>query len=96
MDKSDNKGFFHGLLGKRSGGDKVVNDDINSHVPQGIPAPQEPTISAALVPPNPPVEQSAKPGMLERLKLGLKKTRENLVDRLDTIMLGEKLSLIHI
>ena len=74
----EQRGFFRGLMDKLTGGSEE-------------PAANEAT-SPASVPPTVgtlPREQN-KPGMFERLKQGLSKTRESLVGRIDSLLFGKK------
>lgn len=75
------KGFFRGLMDKM-GGDPSPEDP--SPADSGQP-PEQPTAAA-------PVQEkpSGEPGFFERLKQGLKKTKEGLVGRIDTLVLGKK------
>ncbi len=72
----EKKGFFRGLLDKITGTEEVKGEDVAPSLPQ----PVEPA----------PVEEEIKPGFFERLKMGLSKTRDSLVGRIDTLILGKK------
>jgi len=75
------KSFFRGMMDKIGG---------VSQQPEAPPAdselPLQQTIASA------PVQEKPKgePGFFERLKLGLKKTTDGLVGRIDTLILGKK------
>ena len=88
MEQQEKKGFFRGLIDKISGNVPVVEDVAAvPDVPQeATPAP-EPVVTAP-VPAS--AETTPKPGLFERLKLGLKKTKESLVGRIDALVLGKK------
>jgi len=75
------KGFFRGLM-DRIGGVPQQDDETAAEVG----SPQEQPITPA------PVQEKPKgePGFFERLKLGLKKTADGLVGRIDTLVLGKK------
>jgi len=76
------KGFFRGML------DKIGGISQQADVPPAetdLPL-EQPAASA-------PVQEKPKgeePGFFERLKLGLKKTKDGLVGRIDTLILGKK------
>jgi fused signal recognition particle receptor len=75
------KGFFRGMM------DKIGGVSQQGDVPPAdtdLPL-QRPTDAA-------PVQEKPKgePGFFERLKLGLKKTKDGLVGRIDTLALGKK------
>jgi fused signal recognition particle receptor len=75
------KGFFRGMM------DKIGGVSQQGDVPPadtGLPL-QRPADAA-------PVQEKPKgePGFFERLKLGLKKTKDGLVGRVDTLVLGKK------
>jgi len=75
------KSFFRGLMDKIG---VVSQQGEESPAEAGLPL-QQPTASA-------PVQDKPKgePGFFERLKLGLKKTKDGLVGRIDTLVLGKK------
>ena len=81
--EQDKKGFFRGLMDKISG---VAQQDDELPADTGQPLPQQPAHAPA------PVQEKPKgePGFFERLKLGLKKTKDGLVGRIDTLVLGKK------
>ncbi len=88
MEQQEKKGFFRGLIDKISGNVPVVEDvaavpDVAQEV---TPAP-EPVVTA---PVQATAETIVKPGLFERLKSGLKKTKESLVGRIDALVLGKK------
>ena len=75
------KGFFRGLMDKIGG---VSQPGDETPAVSELPL-QQPEVSA-------PVQEKPKgePGFFERLKLGLKKTKDGLVGRIDTLVLGKK------
>ncbi len=75
------KGFFRGLMDKIGGIPQSADE-----TPEDIQAPLQQTAVSA------PVQEKPKgePGFFERLKLGLKKTADGLVGRIDTLVLGKK------
>ena len=76
----EKKGFFRGLVGKITGGSSGETE----------PAPP------VVMPPEPEVtdkiekQDDARPSFFDRLKSGLSKTHDNLVGRIDTLLLGKK------
>ena len=98
MEQQEKKGFFRGLLNKLSGGG---NEELQEEVPQEEltgeeqPEPEaveeiEPPAPIVDEPPPVVVETQAKPSFFERLKQGLQKTKDGLVGRIDTLVLGKK------
>jgi fused signal recognition particle receptor len=75
------KGFFRGLMDKIGGIPQSADE-----TPEDIQAPLQQTAVYA------PVQEKPKgePGFFERLKLGLKKTADGLVGRIDTLVLGKR------
>jgi fused signal recognition particle receptor len=80
MDPSK-KGFFRGLMDKIG---VASQQDAESPAEAGLPL--EPPTAVT------PVQEKPKgePGFFERLKQGLKKTKDGLVGRIDTLVLGKK------
>jgi len=78
--EEEKKGFFRGLLNKIGVGSQPT-DESTADV---AAAPQQPA--------GPTVQEKPKgePGFFERLKLGLKKTKDGLVGRIDALVLGKK------
>lgn len=76
--EQENKGFFRGLIGKISGAAPAAGNGDQPGASGETPA----------APAN--GESAPRPGLLERLKSGLKKTKEGLVGRIDALMLGKK------
>jgi fused signal recognition particle receptor len=81
MMEQGKKGFFRGLM------DKIG----------GVPQREDETPDEVAVPPQPPIvpadvreKLKGEPGFFERLKLGLKKTKDGLVGRIDSLVLGKK------
>jgi fused signal recognition particle receptor len=81
MSEQGAKGFFRGLMDKISG---VSPPDETPPADSGQPAPQPVVTGQAQEKPK------GEPGFFERLKLGLKKTKDGLVGRIDTLVLGRK------
>ncbi len=75
------KGFIRGLMDK-IGGTAQQGDETPA---EAGPSPEQPTASAAVQ-----EKPKGEPGFFERLKLGLKKTKEGLVGRIDTLVRGKK------
>jgi fused signal recognition particle receptor len=75
------KGFFRGLM-----------DKIGAGSQQGDEAPAQTDLPLRQPAAAAPVQEKPKgePGFFERLKLGLKKTKDGLVGRIDTLVLGKK------
>ena len=86
MEPQEKKGFFRGLIDKISGEESTEAPLVSpeTSAPESAPAPvstvQETTMH----------ETPAKPGFFERLKSGLKKTKDGLVGRIDALVLGKK------
>ncbi len=76
MEPHEKKGFFRGLMDKISGTEQ----------PETVTE----TSEAAPVHSSPVMETIEKPGFFERLKSGLKKTKDGLVGRIDALVLGKK------
>jgi fused signal recognition particle receptor len=75
------KGFFRGLMDKIG----VVSPPADEAPPEaGLPL-EQPIAPAPLQD-----KPKGEPGFFERLKLGLKKTKDGLVGRIDTLVLGKK------
>ena len=84
MEQQEKKGFFKGLIDKISGNVTAVESVAPEPVtPQESPRTPEPVVATA-------VEPAVKPGLFERLKSGLKKTKDGLVGRIDALVLGKK------
>jgi len=76
MEQQPQKGFFRGLMAKLSGSEADVS-----------PQPAADTLQES----SPPAPAPAPPtSLFERLKQGLKKTKDGLVGRIDTLVLGKK------
>jgi fused signal recognition particle receptor len=98
MSEPEKKGFFRGLLKKISGQEEQPEPTDET---EKVEAPEAPGIAekpaeiilpaveppAAVEPENIVIE---KTGFFERLKSGLQKTKEGLVGRIDTLVLGKK------
>jgi fused signal recognition particle receptor len=91
MEQQEKKGFFRGLMDKISGVAPAVEE-------AAVPAPIPEETAPIQQPPAPPVTPEvsaetgpvAKPSLFERLKSGLKKTKDGLVGRIDALVLGKK------
>ena len=81
MSEQDKKGFFRGLLDK-IGVTAVPEEDAVQPVEESSNQ-SEPSVSVQEKP-------KGEPGFFERLKLGLKKTKDGLVGRIDALVLGKK------
>jgi fused signal recognition particle receptor len=97
----EKKGFFKGLMGKITGA--VLPPEVKPTTPgeeksspdnhAGFSPAAE---NKAAVPPaatgtsTAEAEKAARPGFLDRLKMGLSKTHENLVGRIDSLVRGKK------
>jgi fused signal recognition particle receptor len=81
MTEQEKKGFFRGLIDKISGASAAVDEMV---IPAGEAVQQPATL--------PSVQEKPKgePGFFERLKLGLKRTKDGLVGRIDALILGKK------
>jgi len=87
MEQKENKGFFRGLLNKITGVESVDESLTPTEAASETLTPEQP------VPYPPPAATSAtveKPSFFERLKSGLRKTKEGLVGRIDALVLGKK------
>ncbi|HEY5522361.1 MAG TPA: signal recognition particle receptor subunit alpha, partial [Desulfuromonadaceae bacterium] len=91
MEPQEKKGFFRGLIDKISGAESIETplESLEASVP-------EPTLQSvlpltpAVVPETTVQETQVKPSFFERLKSGLKKTKDGLVGRIDALVLGKK------
>ena len=79
MEPHEKKGFFRGLIDKITGAEPA---ETEISPPEMTPAPvlQEGAVQ----------EKPTKSGFFERLKAGLKKTKDGLVGRIDALVLGKK------
>jgi fused signal recognition particle receptor len=81
MEPLEKKGFFRGLFGKIAGMESSEVPPVSSETP----APEAEPVQV------PDVEETpAKPGFFDRLKSGLKKTKDGLVGRIDALVMGKK------
>ena len=83
MMEQGKKGFFRGLMDKIGGAAEQAEETaVETAVETGLPLRQTAV----------PVQEKPKgePGFFERLKLGLKKTKDGLVGRIDSLVLGKK------
>lgn len=90
MEKQEKKGFFRGLMDKISGISTVAEElDDQVEIPSEAPSVPEPEMPVE--PAKSKIsEEPVKPGLFERLKMGLKKTKDGLVGRIDALVLGKK------
>lgn len=85
MEQQEKKGFFRGVLDKISGKAPPVEEATAAPTPlPGAPEPVVTPMAAASVAP------VVKQGLFDRLKSGLKKTKDGLVGRIDALVLGKK------
>jgi fused signal recognition particle receptor len=86
MESQEKKGFFRGWIDKISGVESAEEpiESPETSVPETTP-PMASTGQETIV-----QEMPAKPGFFERLKSGLKKTKDGLVGRIDALVLGKK------
>lgn len=91
MEQQEKKGFFRGLMDKITGADSAVTEAAlpEAAVPEQTSEPAAITPAAPLAAPSAPVTME-KPSFFERLKSGLKKTKDGLVGRIDALVLGKK------
>jgi fused signal recognition particle receptor len=80
MESQEKKGFFRGLFDKISG--------VETAEAPLMPEPTVPEPASSQVPAT--QETAPKPNFFERLKSGLKKTKDGLVGRIDALVLGKK------
>lgn len=89
MEPQEKKSFFRGLIDRISGVESTEIQPASPEIPEASvqePAPvQTPAVEETTVP-----ETMAQPGFFERLKSGLKKTKDGLVGRIDALVLGKK------
>ncbi len=86
MEPQEKKGFFRGLIEKISGADPAEGSRVS---PDSISP--EPISAHTSTEPEPAGQETqVKPGFFERLKSGLKKTKDGLVGRIDVLVLGKK------
>jgi fused signal recognition particle receptor len=81
MMEQPKKGFFRGMLDKIGG---VSHQEDVPPADTDLPL-QQPAAAEAVQ-----EKPKGEPGFFERLKLGLKKTKDGLVGRIDTLVLGKK------
>ena len=86
MEPYEKKGFFRGLIDKITGAEPT---EIPS-VPPETPLPEAPPVLAPAAEEMTVQEKPGKSGFFERLKSGLKKTKDGLVGRIDALVLGKK------
>ena len=81
MEPQEKKSFFRGLIEKMSGSETTEKSAVLIEEPvQESESLQSPT----------ELETTAKPGFFERLKSGMKRTKDGLVGRIDALVLGKK------
>ncbi|MDD2897265.1 MAG: signal recognition particle-docking protein FtsY [Desulfuromonadaceae bacterium] len=81
MEPQVKKGFFRGLIEKISGAESIEAEQVPSETIAPDAAPLQPVAVQ---------ETAVKPSFFERLKSGLKKTKDGLVGRIDALVLGKK------
>jgi len=81
MEQQERKGFFRGIIDKISG---LESNDAAPVTPDSAVLESTPDTSTVMQ------ETATKPGFFERLKSGLKKTKDGLVGRIDALVLGKK------
>ncbi|MDU0457733.1 MAG: signal recognition particle-docking protein FtsY [Geobacteraceae bacterium] len=88
MEQKEKKGFFRGLMDKITGADSTeeMAAPLDTAAAPHTPAQEELTPAAVTVTP----ATVEKPSFFERLKSGLKKTKDGLVGRIDALVLGKK------
>ncbi|MDD2581378.1 MAG: signal recognition particle-docking protein FtsY [Desulfuromonadaceae bacterium] len=89
MEPQEKKSFFRGLIDKISGAESTEVPPTPPEIPEAsfqesVPV-QMPTVEETAV-----QETMTKPGFFERLKSGLKKTKDGFVGRIDALVLGKK------
>ncbi len=81
MEPQEKKGFFRGLF------DKISGVETGETLPEARETVPEESVSDHM----PAVQETTtKPSFFERLKSGLKKTKDGLVGRIDALVLGKK------
>ena len=105
MEQQEKKGFFRGLMDKISGSGSKAEEETGEETqtaessvisPPSVAAPSgilhaPPESVVPVDGPNMVVEKPVTgPGFFERLKQGLKKTKDGLVGRIDALVLGKK------
>lgn len=104
MEQQEKKGFFRGLYDKISSAVNGEQPEEAPQQEQQQPGREEEDVVVPPAPvvveepvPEPPVseppvvvETQSKPSFFERLKQGLQKTKDGLVGRIDTLVLGKK------
>ena len=98
--KQEKKGFFRGLMDQLTGADWENARETPSEETDAIQFPETAEETGTVAPPEPaaiipPVAMTTaatveKPSFFERLKSGLKKTKDGLVGRIDALVLGKK------
>ena len=81
MEPQEKKGFFRGLIDKIAGAESTDAPPLSPEASTPGQVPAQATTA---------LETQAKPGFFERLKSGLKKTKDGLVGRIDALVLGKK------
>jgi fused signal recognition particle receptor len=87
MEPQEKKGFFRGLINKITGAEPVVEVSAEAEATPDTPD----TSNTPPIPREAAVqEKPAKQSFFDRLKSGLKKTKDGLVGRIDALVLGKK------
>lgn len=88
MEEKEKKGFFRGLMDKITGTEAVVAQELPPETASTEQSPQLVASAATVIPAASATVE--KPSFFERLKSGLKKTKDGLVGRIDALVLGKK------
>ncbi len=88
MEQQEKKGFFRGLMDKITGADTTESDAVPPASAAAAAVPDQPETTAPVTTATAAVTE--KPSFFERLKSGLKKTKDGLVGRIDALVLGKK------
>lgn len=88
MEQHEKKGFFRGLMAKITGADPAGEKEIPAEAAAEEQRPEPAAVAPAAAPASPATVE--KPSFFERLKSGLKKTKDGLVGRIDALVLGKK------
>jgi len=88
MEQQEKKGFFRGLMAKITGADPAGEKEIPAEAAVEEQHPEPAAVATVAAPASAPTVE--KPSFFERLKSGLKKTKDGLVGRIDALVLGKK------
>jgi fused signal recognition particle receptor len=94
MEQAKKKGFFKGLIDKFTGAAPETQETVepvhDALDVQSITQAERPNNENVVTPSAVVVEPPSKSGFFERLKLGLQKTKDGLIGRIDALVLGKK------